>query len=116
MLSRKTTMLGGLLAAFVALFLFIGASTGHAMAVRCDGGQGTAVETSMHLHKNHAPQHYQRDAACCAVTCGICLTVLPHISVSSDPTSAKSTPVFAAAAYMAGQVPSPDLGPPRKSV
>lgn len=109
-------MIGGLVAAFVALFLLVSTSAGHAMPARCDIGHGTVVEASMHHHHPSGTGHDHRDAACCTVTCGACLTVLPEIGVSSSATSDESTPVLSAVTYMTGRVPSPDLVPPRKSV
>ena len=109
-------MIGGLVAAFVALFLLVGTSAGNAMPVRCDIGHGMTVEASMHHQHPSKTGHEHRDAACCTVTCGACLTVLPDIDVSSSRASGKSTPVLSAATYMTGQVPSPALDPPRKSV
>lgn len=104
------------MAAFVALFLLVGTSTGHAMPVRCDAGHGAAADVSMNHQHSSKSGHDHRDTACCTVTCGLCLTVLPEIDVSSIAASNESIPVLSAVTYMTGRVPSPDLGPPRKSV
>ena len=109
-------MIGGLVAAFVALFLLVGTSTSHAMPVRCEAGHGAAAEVSMHHQHSSKSVHDHRDAACCTVTCGLCLTVLPEIGISTSTTSDQSTPILSVVTDMTGRVPSPDLGPPRKSV
>lgn len=116
MANWRRSVIGGLVAAFVAMFLLVGTSAGLAMRVRCDVGHGTAVEVSMpHQHPSKTV-HDHRDTACCMVTCGVCLTVLSEISVSYIAASKESSPVLSTERYMTGRAPSPDLGPPRKSV
>lgn len=116
MANERRTIMGGLVAAFVALILLVGTSAGHAMPVRCDIGHGTAVEVSMHHQHPSKTVHDHRDSTCCTFTCGVCLTLLPEIGISSISVPDESTPVLSAVNDMTGRVPSPDLGPPRKSV
>ncbi len=109
-------MMGGVVAAFVALFLLVGTSAGHAVPARCDIGHGTAVETSVSHHQHQKLKHEQRNGECCTTTCGACLTMLPDIGVSPSRAFEEAAPLLAAGRSMTGQAPAPDLGPPRTSV
>jgi len=111
----RRTIVGGLVATLVALFLLVGTSAGHAMPVRCDD-QRTVIEAPMHHQHSSKSGQDHRDTACCTVTCAMCLTVLTEIGISTSTTSDQSTPILSVVTDMTGRVPSPDLGPPRKSV